>query len=252
VEPELQFVVLDASSNSLQLPWIHLTLNSGDGTLVDDSVRPTGGFAETSYNFSGSDLAATIRAVVRDVDTVEAYVRASTIVPGERGQVIRLDDIYETVKQYNAEPDTVDEDPYDWFHYAVYESSLGVVAIIDDSNFNHLADTYEPVYGVIVNTIYAGTTAEGVGIGTSYPVLTAAYGPPDSSAWWDIYPNDTILYYYDLGLTIWANRADTVINEIHVVPPRGSGVAGPVLRDRRGKTMEPSVLSNRKYRLLGR
>ena len=61
----------------------------------------------------------------------------------------------------------------------------------------------EPVVGVILTTGYTGKTAEGIGLGSTYDQMVAAYGPPDSVGF-DGTPPPTAIYFYDsLGLNFY-------------------------------------------------
>jgi hypothetical protein len=225
LSPAMELAVADEIGQPIPTRRIYLTALEGDGTLSADSViANAAGIASAAYEFSGQLGHALVEASHPEADsatTIELKVRADALIPGPagQGQYILFDDTYADVRSLNGDPESIDEDPYDWYAYAVYEATLGVVVRIVDENQNTTADPGEPVQRVIVNTVYQTTTAEGIGIGSRYPDLVTAYGPPDSSGASTLYPQDTILFYYDLGLTIWCNRSDTVINEIWLSEP---------------------------------
>ena len=87
LDQPLNFVVVNATGGILTKPWIKFELIEGDGTLSADSLQPgAGGTATLEYRFWGSMGHAIIRAKVPEVDSVDVYVRANTLIPGEGGQ----------------------------------------------------------------------------------------------------------------------------------------------------------------------
>ncbi|MCK4573218.1 MAG: hypothetical protein KAU36_02550, partial [candidate division Zixibacteria bacterium] len=237
VDPALEFGVYDDDGDSLPNQWVHFRRLVGDGTFVADSVRSdTIGRATAEYVFDGSMGHAEIQAFLRDVDTVSVTMRANTLIPGTVGQAqyVLFNDRYAGVKDYNGEPASVDVDPTSWILYANYEAALGLVVVIEDVNHDEQAVDTADVLSVIVNTIYAGKTADSIGIGSTMADLRAAYGAPDTILYDPAPPAARYIRYNDLGLTIYADlTADTTIFEIHMTgiisAPKISGkIAAPV------------------------
>jgi hypothetical protein len=217
--PSLKFICTDSTTQMLYKPWIHVRKLSGDGQISADSLRPdASGKATFTYLFSDTIGQATLRAFVRGFDSTDVNLRADILTPGPhgQGQYISLDDNFSTVKIVNGPPVSVDVDPVYWITYANYESTLGVVAEIDDANHNSLADDGEGVLGVIVTTIYQGKTSEGIGIGAAYHDVVSAYGQPDSLRYDPTPPAAIIIKYVHRGLIFVGVPADTSIEQIEV------------------------------------
>ena len=214
----LDFVVVNATGGILTRPWVKFELVEGDGTLSADSLQPgVGGTATLAYTFSGAQGHAIIRAKVTEVDSIDVYVRANTLIPGTggQGQYVLLDtDEYYMVKNFNGEPERVDAAfPY---NYVVYEQSLGVVVILED-NGDGVPQNLEPVYGVIVNTVYDKKTAEGIGIGSRISDVIAAYGEADSSYVDPTPPAADVYVYRDPNMVYFADPSDSSVFEIHLI-----------------------------------
>ena len=260
LDPPLTFVVQDAAGGIVTKAWVHYSLVEGDGTLSADSSLPNGSGTYTlSYNFSGVLGHAIIRAKVPGVDSIDVYVRANTLIPGPggQGQYVLLDsDQYYMVKNFNGEPERVDfveQDGYP-YNYVVYEQSFGVVIILEDDG-DGVAENLEPVFGVIVNTTYDKTTAEGIGIGSHMSDVFAVYGPPDTS-YLDPTPPPADVYIYSQrdnsshpNMTFFASPDDSTVFEIHLIYTPSAGASLP--RPRTSGPVSPSDLSERvhEYRL---
>jgi hypothetical protein len=175
--------VADAGSVLLDNLWINLQVVEGDGTMVpSDSVLTNGmGLGHVSYNFSGLLGHAIVRGNFRTVDTVEAYLRANTIIPGVggQGQYILLSELYFDVKNFNGEPAAEAEDSAQWLCYADYESSLNVVFVIQDTNHTGFPEEIEHVYAIILTSGYTEKTKDSIGIGSTYNELKSVFGVPD-------------------------------------------------------------------------
>jgi hypothetical protein len=219
VSPAMSFRVTDAASAVMTKPWVHFSRIDGDGLLSADSLRPNlSGIASPAYTFGDSIGHAIIRAIVPGFDTADVNIRAQVLNSGPhgQGQYISLDDTYGTVKLIDGVPASNDVDPSYWITYANYEAATGVVVEIDDPNHNSQADDGEGVLGVIVTTIYGGKTHMGIGIGSSYASVVAAYGPPDSLHYDPTPPAAYIIKYIHLGLVLIGVPADTSIEQIEV------------------------------------
>jgi hypothetical protein len=226
--PEMRLWVADAQSNLLTRAWIHFTLIEGDGTLSVDSAQVDGtGSAFLEYDFSGMLAHAVIRARVLDLDSVDLNVRSSAILPGEQAQFVRLTDTYEAVNALNGSPDQFDIPADFWLLIANYETSLGVVVVMEDINRDSTFNSNEPVLEVIVNdnedsnpaNDYKGTTVDGLGVGSLITEFITVYGAATSV----VNDTDTWRYEWDtIGLTVYTSfepiEANRVVREIHVLP----------------------------------
>jgi hypothetical protein len=255
LSPAMEFAVVDGIGLPIPSQWLYFSTLEGDGALSQDSaLSDAAGLAPVSYEFSGALGHAVVRATAPGADSsesIDVYVRANTLIPGigGQGQYILFNDLYSVVKNFNGNPESVDEDPGYWLNYAVYEAALGVVFMVIDDNQNADADDDESVIGVIVNTVYDKTTPEGIGIGATYPELVAAYGLPERSGFNQYYPLDTILFYDTRGLIFWCNRSDTVVNEIHLVEPLPKRQPVTRVTDSEPRTIGKSPTEIRRYRL---
>lgn len=226
LSPALTFAVADANSVLLDNLWINLRATEGDGTLIptDSVLTNSMGFGNVSYNFSGLLGHAVIRANFRDVDTVFAYLRANTIIPGlgGQGQYILFNETLGEVRNFNGNPNSIDVDPNFFVNYANYESNLHVVFAINDANQDEIAQNTEDVLVILLTTGYTGKTRDSIGIGSTYNEIKAAYGPPDTVEYDPAPPPALVLIYDALGLvfftnTVVGNPVDTNVTvfEIH-------------------------------------
>lgn len=203
--------------------WIHLNRFSGDGLLGADSLETDGtGKIRPVYTFSGISGSATIRAIWPSNDTLDVFLRASVLEPGitGQGQYVKIGDTYKTVKILNGPPERVDIDPNQWLTYAVYESSLGVVVILSDIDQDEIASDFETVHGVIVNGVFTGKFANGIGIGSTVGAMASAFGPADTTYLDPSPPAAWVYLYRSLGLVIFADQATpSRIFEIHINQP---------------------------------
>lgn len=221
--PQIRFQVTDNAAFPLYKVWMHFRIVEGDGTLSADSAQAeASGSSPIAYGFTGDMTHATVRAFVPGVDTVNVSVRASTIRAGAdgQGQYVLFGDDFGAVKALNGQPISVEADPSYWINYANYEASLGVVVMIEDANTNNEASDDEPVVGVIMNTIYTGTSAGGWGIGSLISQVVTENGPADLV---EFDPTPPAAYRYQwnaLGLTVYTTteteEASRTIIEIHV------------------------------------
>lgn len=219
--PELVFGVKDSDGNWLPNYQIQLHQIAGDGELSSRSVTTDStGLAAVTYSFDADLGHAEILATARsEQDSVTVFLRANTLIPGDsgQGQYVLLNDIFATVTAINGSPASVDVYTNHETTYMNYEDSLGVVVMIDDpDDQNQYFDT-SSVRGVIVNTRYEGTTAEGIGIGSNMSDLRAAYGEPDSVRYSF---EDILVRYWSLGMDCFcSDNADTTVIEIHIKTP---------------------------------
>lgn len=234
LSPELVFAVRDAGGNNLPNQQVQLDLLEGDGELSGRSVvSGSDGLAHSWYRFNGSLGHAIIRATARNgADTADVQVRASALIPGDhgQGQYVLFDDTYADVLNFNGPPASVDTyDDHDWM-YANYEAALGVVVMLYDPDRDRKVYDTSSVLGIIVNTIYTDTTAEGIGLGAHQTQVAAAYGStaliPDDE--------DVRMDYDTLGLSFYLDTASFQVFEIHLREPTlqtvgaGNATAGRV------------------------
>jgi hypothetical protein len=215
-----EFAVADDAGKYIPNKQIQLELIAGDGTLAPKSIiTDSTGIATIPYKFSGSLGHAIIRLTVPGTDTLDIYLRAEVLIPGEhgQGQYVLFDDILEDVKNFNGQPERIDIDPYVWQNYAVYENSLGVVVVIQDTNQDSLANNNEDVTTVIVNTVFEGKTltTPPIGIGSTIDSLRAAFGVPDSIIY-DPTPPPAYMIWLNGDIYWGGTDTDTTIFEIHL------------------------------------
>jgi hypothetical protein len=175
-------------------------------------------------------------------------VRADIFVPGPhgQGQYVRFDDKYISLRSLNGAPNQVDH-PFAGANIANYESSLGVVFWVKDPNGDGILDDNEDIFGIIATTIYPGKTTKGIGIGSSYQALRAAYGAPDTIYFDTTSPAAWYMDYGHLGLYFYGNANDT-----SVIQMEGYEVlATPVPNSPTKKTgsSTTTILPGQKYRL---
>ena len=227
--PQLAISATDSAGVSAN-QWINLIRVTGDGALGADSLMTdANGKIAPSYTFSGVKGNAQIRALWPGKDTLDVFLRASVLEPGEsaQGQFVLVGDTYKTVKALNGIPERVDVDPNFWLTYAVYETALGVVVILNDVDQNEVASDFETVQGIIVNGGFAGTFAGGLGINSTVGAMDSSFGPADTT-YFDLTPPAAWVYVYrSLGITFYANQATPRrIFEIHVSRPSAPAPAG--------------------------
>jgi hypothetical protein len=207
--PRLVIRAEDSFGNRFASRWIRLADREGDGLLSADSLETDAeGAIFPTYTFNGDFGYAVIRAMIRSVDTVDLILRASTLSWGAdaQGQYVKLGDTYAVVKGLNGEPASIDVDSAAWYTYANYQTTKGVVLRIVDANQNSQADDAESVDMVIVTIGYAGTFANGIGIGATMDTgrVDTALGVPDSS-YLQASPARWKYVYKNRGLTLFAN-----------------------------------------------
>jgi len=229
-EPDFRFRVVDEAGLPLRKPWLYFSIIEGDGTLSADSVLPdASGAIWNDYQFDGQLGHGVVRALVRDVDTLDVKVRASVLRlgAGGQGQYITFDDTYADVVALNGQPESIDPDPRPSYelNYANYESSLGVVLVVWDENDDDTIQDSELVIEVILNTVFSIQSLESIGIGSSIQDLRAAYGQPDSTFYHPGPPSAEGLKYVSLGALFYASHVapDSTIEEIHLWEPVAAG-----------------------------
>jgi hypothetical protein len=218
----LQFAVADKNNNYLPNQQIQLCRLEGDGDINPKSIiTDSSGTAGFPYAFTGDSGYAVIRLVAEGIDSLDIFLRANTLIPGPhgQGQYVLFDDTYTDVKNFNGLPASVDVDPDYWVVYANYEGALGVVVVIEDANQDNSAADWEEVKGVIVNTVYQGTTTDTIpiGIGSLISDVRAIFGDPDTVRYDPIPPPAVYIRYLSKGLTFYGDfTTDTNIVEIHL------------------------------------
>ena len=222
-QPLPNFFVSDNDGVPLTLPLINFTLAAGDGTIeIDSAVPGSDAVVVNDYAFDGDLGYGVIRAMVRDIDTIDVNVRASVLRFGTdaQGQYIRASDLYSDVLALNGTPEQVDNDPTYWLNYAVYESALGLVLVVEDDNQDLAIQESEPVHEIIVNSLFSEVSPEGVGLGSTIATVRSAFGAT-SSEFYD--PGDAVndptwvLVYNDIGALFYCDRTapDSSVVEIH-------------------------------------
>ncbi len=239
LSPALRFAAADAAAVLLDNLWINLRLVEGDGVVIpaDSVLTDSAGFGYVSYNFSGQLGHAVISANFRNVDTVDVFLRANTIIPGAggQGQYIFFSEKLADVKNFNGNPNSTDVDPVYYVTYANYESNLHVVFAINDFNQDTLAQNTEDVLAILLTDGYTGKTKDSIGIGSTYNEIKAVYGPPDTVAY-DPAPPPALVFTYDaLGLVFFANTVtgnpvdtNVTVFEIHASDFVSSPVSGAI------------------------
>jgi hypothetical protein len=221
LSPQLILRATDSAGASAN-QWIHFSLLGGDGIIGADSVQTDAqGKVQPSYSFNGVKGHAIIRALWPQKDTLDLFLRASTLVWGDsaQGQYVRIGDRYSFVKAFNGLPASVDG-PFGGLLYVNYEAALGVVVLLDDVNLDGVANNFELVVGIIVNTVYTGTFSNGIGIGADSIALVAAFGTPDTLYLDPLPPASWVYIYRTKGLTFWLDQSlPPKVFEIHLVPP---------------------------------
>lgn len=239
-DPLIRLKVVDATANTLYKVWMKFSLLEGDGQLSAESLQTAAaGSALLTYDFSGVEGHALIRAIVPGVDTLDLTVRASTIEPGVdfQGQFIKNGDDFAVVRLFNGQELANTPDPNFWLNYVDYESQLGFVGIVADTNQDSTAQDFEPLYGVILNTIFADTSASGWGIGSLVQDLLTEYGAVVPT----LDPTPPAAYRYEwptYGLTAYTTtatlEADRTVFEVHLVEAQPTAAAKlPRLQRRR-------------------
>ncbi len=220
--PQLVLTATDSAGVSGS-QWIQLIRVSGDGTLGADSLQTDGtGKIQPAYTFSGISGSAVIRALWPLKDTLDIFLRASVLEPGAaaQGQYLKIGDTFKTVKTFNGPPERIDIDPNQWLTYAVYENALGLVVVLDDLDQDEAASDFETVHGLIVNGVFSGEFANGIGIGSTVGAMDSAFGPADTSYLDPTPPAAWVYLYQSLGLTFFADQATPQrIFEIHLNVP---------------------------------
>ncbi len=223
IDPLIRLKVVDNAATTLYKVWMRFSLVEGDGQLSAESLQTAAaGSALLTYNFSGTDGHALIRAMVPGVDTLDLTVRASTIAPGVdfQGQYVKNGDDFAVVRLFNGNELANTPDPTYWLNYVDYESQLGFVGIVADTNQDSTAQEFEPLYGVILNTVFADTSASGWGIGSLVQDLLTEYGAVVPT----LDPTPPAAYRYEwptYGLTAYTTtatlEADRTVFEVHLV-----------------------------------
>ncbi len=219
------FAVTNTNGDRIVGQQIQVSLLSGDGTGYPATITTdASGVATLTYNFSGVKPYASIQLMVPDVDTITVLLRADAIYPGVHGQAsfVSFDDRWSNVHDWLGDPVSVDviPPPNNTIIYVNYESSLGVVVMVYDLDRNGVLYDTSSVYGVIVNTIYQGTTtgANPIGIGSTLADLRNLYGSPDYVIAVDGHP-DTVEYRYIawglLGYAYAPAAGDSILTEMH-------------------------------------
>jgi len=234
LDQPLEFAVVDNGGGYVADQWIHFALLEGDGAISADSLK-TGSDGKTTlgYTFSGSLGHAAIRAVARNLDTLEVYLRAGTLIFGDQGQgqYVLLDDTYGDVVDFNGPPVSLDAYTQYGIVVANYEAPLGVVAVIYDDDENGIIEETSPVIEVAVmdsvflqppdstakNVRYEGKSADSIGVGSSWwRDIVPVYGFTNNISRDTADPRlPTLIIRYDAHyLTFWCDTTDTIVYQI--------------------------------------
>ena len=236
IDQPLEFGVKNSSGGFVADQWIHFSLLEGDGSISADSIKSgSDGLATLEYHFSGSLGFATIRAIARNLDTTEVYLRADVLIPGDhgQGQYVLLDDTYGDVVDFNGPPVSIDTFPSAGIAVANYEATLGVVVVIYDTDENGVIEATSPVFSVIVvdsvypqppngstmSARYEGTTIDGLGIGSHWmDDFVPIYGFPNFVTEDNSDPNllSHKVSWDELHLTLWCRQSDSTAYQIDI------------------------------------
>lgn len=249
----ITFTLGAADKSPISGSWVQFSIILGDGTFVIDSVKTdVNGKAVCQYNFDGVLGHAEIQALVRNIDTTTVTVRANTLIPGAtgQGQFILMEDRYSDIKNFNGTPIQVDPDPYSWGLYAVYESTLGVVFIMEDINRDSTLTDTSNVLGIIVNTVYTGKTKDSLCIGSTLAEVFSVYS--DSVVAFDPSPPAAYSYKYPLeGITFWVGIDGAIIDrevfEIHLIENIATSPPIPSMKSKDGSLPNPSEILYKRY-----
>jgi len=225
----LEFIYTDSLAQPVNGAVITYILDQGDGTLSQSAdTTDAAGQASVEYTFSGSLGHAVLRAVAPNGDSSRVYIRANTLVPGAtgQGQYVLFTDTVGQVIEWNGPADADIEDPNQFLQYLEYVNAADLVVLVSDANQNIQADINEPVVGVILTSGYDKTTAEGIGIGSTYDEMVAAYGEPDSVGFDGTPPPTDIYFYRTLGLNLYVEAATKAAGLESPLGPNDRSAAG--------------------------
>lgn len=221
-DPELVLMVAD-SNGGLANELVQVSLVAGDGIVTSNQLlTDADGKAVLTFTFGSSAGYADVRAIWQSQDTFDLFLRANLIAPGVnfQGQYVRMGDNAGVVKGYNPNPIADTPDPNFFLNYLDYEAVSGLVVIIEDTNHNSTSQDFEPVYGVILNTIYSGTAASGWGIGSpvqdllnEYGAVTPTFDPSPPAAYSYVWPAFGLTAY----TTTEATESARTVFEVHLV-----------------------------------
>lgn len=237
LESALEFILEDSLGVPINGGIVNFTVLEGDGTLAANTdTADAAGQVSTGYGFSGDLGHAVMRVFSPNADTVVVYIRANTLIPGAtgQGQYVRFTDTVQQVIDFNGFAEGDVPDPNQYLQYVEYVNSEALVVLVADEDSSLSSGLSEPVVGVILTEDYTKTTAEGIGIGSTYDEMIAAYGQPDSVGFDGTAPATDIYFYKSLGLNIYVEAA-----------PVTSSFSSPLAPD--GRSAAPSATS-RSYR----
>ncbi|MCB2229264.1 hypothetical protein KQH82_01015 [bacterium] len=211
---EMAVVYSDSTDTHVDGGYVRFEIVEGDGHLsADSNITDSEGRTTISYTMDGALPYAVIRAISDADDTlpVNMQIRGNVLRYGVdgQGQHIRFTDSLHSVLGFNGTPESIDRDPRNgvYLHYVVYETDQQVVTIMADTNQNLIADQYEGVVGIILTAGYPERFPEGIGLGSTYDQMVAAYGAPDSVGFDGTAPAADIYFYWAEGLTFFVEAA---------------------------------------------
>ena len=217
----ITFAAQDNSNNNVPDQQIQLAVLDGDGTLSSTNITTDStGEGTCTYTFDGARGDGLIRAILTGKDTIMVRVRANTLITGGSG----LSDKFLDIIAIDGAPASVDIFPgvsgQENTAYLNYEAAMGFVPVVyRDANENAPRDT-SSILALIVNTVFSGKTADSIGIGSSFNAdIRAAWGDPDTLFTDPDFSTDFIVWYASRGAELHANRSDSVVFEIHLMPP---------------------------------
>jgi len=186
MDNQIEFKVTDSLGYILANTFLNFELIKGDGSLsADSAMTDDSGKVTINYSFDATLGHAVIRAKHSNVDSVDIFLRANTLILGNsgQGQYVLFDDRYIDIKNFNGEPHSIDVlGPGVFIIVANYEAELGVVFILYDPDTNGVIDDSSHVFGVVaVDSVfpqlpdsstfsarYENKTKDSIGIGSFF------------------------------------------------------------------------------------
>ena len=147
------------------------------------------------------------------------------------------------VTNFNGTPAAVYPDPYYYFTYASYATQKGVVAVIEDALPNSKPDPDERVLEMLFVAPYKGKTLEGIGIGSTYHDVVAAYGAPETFVLDTAGTDHYVIDYSHRGMILVGRLSDTTIVQMEVSGYFGAAARRPA-HERLTEDVETEILAH--------